>query len=153
MKVTKGKIKKLLDSYGLEENDNRREWVTSDTLEYFSKREVPRRQVVCFVDGWLYDRPAAFCYDKEEKKMTTAERIIHEADLDVSSMIEQVGIDKLPISIGVDYSLYEFADGSGILYTEDPDGMVAVEVDLQEEACNISDGIVAIETARIEGRR
>ena len=45
---------------------------------------------------------------------------------DVSKMISIVGPEVLPQSIGVDFSYYEFADGSIIVYTEDPDGMEAV---------------------------
>ena len=41
-------------------------------------------------------------------------------------MISIVGPEVLPQSIGVDFSYYEFADGSIIVYTEDPDGMEAV---------------------------
>lgn len=77
--------------------------------------------------------------------MNYAEHIMREAGYDLANMISLVGPEILPKSYGVDYSFYEFDDGSGILYTEDPDGMVALEVDPEEGGYPIHKGIARIE--------
>ena len=73
--------------------------------------------------------------------MTQAEQIVAEAGGDVSAMISIVGPQVLPQSIGVDFSYYEFADDSVIVYTEDPDGMEAVVKDEDAGGYNISQAV------------